>query len=256
MSGNRGVRSQETWGTTVPCSACPAANWPGCSPKAPTTKAPTTKAPTTIGTKAPTTKALPTGCAAPVLNRQASTASGHHAITTLAPTLSTKAKLGQTQGGRKYVVIMIHTWNVPLMSMALKSWLESGWAASDIVIIDNAHHPKHMLPAQVKREHMVIRTSSSLGFAHLQNMMGVVAKKLGADVYFWGHEDTVLLSYQHKSFKRLALEAVEDLAPFGVLFYAYDWFAVSRADSPTVPRLNVAEKRAVVRHCDCVTPSV
>ena len=227
MSGKRGVYSQETWGTTVPCSACPAANWPGCSP---------------------------TGCAAP--DRQASTASGHHAITTLAPTLSTKVKLGQTQGGLKYVVIMIHTWNVPLMSMALKSWLESGWAASDIVIIDNAHHPKHMLPAQVKREHMVIRTSSSLGFAHLQNMMGVVAKKLGADVYFWGHEDTVLLSYQHKSFKRLALEAVEDLAPFGVLFYAYDWFAVSRADSPTVPRLNVAEKRAVVRHCDCVTPSV
>ena len=31
MSGNRGVKSQGTWGANVPCSACPAADWPGCS---------------------------------------------------------------------------------------------------------------------------------------------------------------------------------------------------------------------------------
>ncbi|ORY22834.1 hypothetical protein BCR39DRAFT_550741 [Naematelia encephala] len=125
-----------------------------------------------------------------------------------------------------------YTFGYAALLQTLHAYEYVSW--KNIVVVDNSwdHHAfaeRDRLLAEFKSLKGVIKTPVHLRFSQLQGMIDGIARGQGEEVYLWGHTDVVVLrngTAPYATMKKClkfaqSLDPVF-LAPYGVMFFAYD----------------------------------
>ncbi|WVF66158.1 hypothetical protein IAT40_000898 [Kwoniella sp. CBS 6097] len=121
-----------------------------------------------------------------------------------------------------------YTFGYPSLLQTLHAYHQAGW--KNIVVLDNSwdHHAysdrnrlfSELDPLVVD----VIKTPVRLKFAQLQGFIDTLAREEGAEVYMWGHTDTILLGNDTRPYDMMeeCLNWAKREGDIGVLFTSYD----------------------------------
>lgn len=118
--------------------------------------------------------------------------------------------------------------SVRFVEQAVVSARAAGWAANELVVLDTSYAGQAQTSRFLQGNTGLIyqTTPTGLTFSMLQNVAMELATQSGLQFYFWQHADVVIVSDDKDTFASQAFEHAKR-APndWGVLFFAYDWFA-------------------------------